>query len=194
MIKHLDTQLQHFLLGLTLSIALMGATGDAWAAKLYKWVDEDGNISYQAERPPSNATVLEESELKTTTPTAASPSAVAAAAERNPVVVYTVANCDNCEILLLRLKQLGIPTSEQSLLNEEVQARILDLSGKLAAPTLFIGDRLIESITQDNLVEALDAAGYEVTPKRNPNADREEASVFSRPDPDEVQQGPATTQ
>lgn len=176
-----------------LSLATLLMVNNAWAAKLYKWVDEDGNISYQAERPPSNATVLEETELKTSRPSASS-SAVAAASERNPVVVYTVANCDNCEILLLRLKQLGVPASEQSLLDENVQARILGLSGKLAAPTLFIGDRLVESITQENLIEELDAAGYQITPSRNPNADLEGDPAFSQPAAEETPEGPFTAQ
>lgn len=36
-------------------VAVAFAAGDAGAVKLYKWVDEDGNVTYSQQRPPNAA-------------------------------------------------------------------------------------------------------------------------------------------
>ena len=140
--------------------------GAAQAAKLYKWVDASGNISYQDQPPPSGSAVTQEV-LKEGTVADPLPSTTEAAAsdQANPVLVYTVPNCDTCEVLLLRLKQLGASHQELSLLDRDVQSRVLSLSDSLSAPTLFIGDKLISDISLDNLISELTSAGYQLPPR-----------------------------
>ena len=58
------------------------------------------------------------------------------------------------------LKMAKIPVVELSLQDREVQARILNLSGKIAAPTLFIGDALIDDLSESGLVTKLTEVGY----------------------------------
>ena len=58
------------------------------------------------------------------------------------------------------LNRVGIPVVELSLQDREVQSRILSLSGKIAAPTLFIGDALIDDLSEQGLITKLAGAGY----------------------------------
>lgn len=143
---------------LTLHIVLIIAVaivGSSQAAKLYKWVDANGNVSYQDSPPPKDAKVLEESELKrSNAPSSQSQS------DLPPIVVYTVDNCDACDVLLLRLKQLEIPHQQASLLNKEVQAEILSNNDAITAPALKIGEQYLNNITESELLSSLRDAGY----------------------------------
>lgn len=130
----------------------------AQAAKLYKWVDENGNISYQDSPPPDGSNVVNEKEIRAPKSTSQTPST-----PTDPVMVYTVDNCEGCELLLLRLQNWNVPTEQKSLQDREVQARILELSGSLQAPTLFIGDKLISNLASDNLISELNQAGYNIS-------------------------------
>jgi hypothetical protein len=124
------------------------------AQKLYKWVDEDGNVSYQDTPPPNTAKSVEESELQRSQPEPAETVTTA-----QPVVVYTVEDCDACEVLVLRLRQLEIPFTQQSLLNKDIQAEILAVSDSITAPTLKIGATFVEDFSDANLVSQLRQAG-----------------------------------
>lgn len=125
------------------------------AAKLYKWVDKDGKVSYQDRPPPSEAKILQESSIDAEPTPAAN-----AVDDREPVLVYTVENCDSCELLLLRLNQLNIPTQELSLINREIQRQLLDGDNVLSAPTLRIGEKFVTDISEQNLVSELRVGGY----------------------------------
>lgn len=145
-------QLQALLI-LLLSTCL--ASPYASAAKLYKWVDEQGNVSYQDSPPPSNGKIIKESELIT--------SSIDADAENapTPVIIYTIDACDSCEVLKLRLQQLEIPFEEQSLLSRDVQRSILAQSDSLSAPTLFFNEKYVSGLTDEELISELRLGGYE---------------------------------
>jgi len=129
----------------------------AWAAKMYKWVDANGNISYQDKPPPLNGRLIETSELKKSN---ISPSPNSPNRKLTPLTAYTIANCKGCVQLIAFLEQAKIPVVELSLQNREVQSRILRVSGKIAAPTLFIGDTLVTDLSELGLITVLKGAGY----------------------------------
>jgi glutaredoxin len=128
----------------------------ALAEPLYKWVDKNGNVSYQ-ENPPTDSSISHEL-IKA--PPAESRRANAGEAEKDPVLVYTIAECEACVQVIDQLEELDIPVAERSLLDREVQTRILDSGGKLAAPTVFINDKLVLDFSFNNLRAELVAAGY----------------------------------
>jgi len=66
------------------------------AAKLYKWVDANGNISYQSSPPPENAKILSEKDIKATR--GASPQLDGG--KTSPVTVFVVENCAACDALI----------------------------------------------------------------------------------------------
>jgi len=133
----------------------------ASGAKLYKWVDENGIVSYQDTPPPSGSTIMKEEELESSPSTATSGSETAAA-NNLPVVVFTIENCDSCETLLSRLQGWGVPTIEQSLQDGDIQAEILQSGESLQAPILSIADQFVSNLATDNLLTILSEAGYSV--------------------------------
>lgn len=160
-------------------IALCLVSGNAIAGKLYKWVDANGNISYQDQPPPKNAKILRETSVDD------SGNLNDSSQNQQAVVVYTVPNCASCASLLSRLVAYGVPVSEQSLENNrEAQERILELSDSLIAPTLIINGQAYSNPNQENLVLALENAGYElVKPKPKiilPNNDPDNQEGDSR--------------
>lgn len=148
---------------LTLLAVTVLSANPAWSAKLYKWIDDEGNISYQDSPPPVGSKLIREEDIdlspSTTEPDQTQPSLA--------VTVYTVDDCESCEILLLRLQNWGVNAQEQSLQNREVQARILQLSDGLSAPTLFIGDQIITDLSGPNLSSKLQEAGYQIESSEN---------------------------
>jgi len=147
-------------ISLSLVICTIVFTTGSYAAKLYKWVDADGNISYQDTPPPTSAKQVEETGIETSTRSTIRNAPLSEAQQSNPVVVYTLEDCDACIALLSFFRENSVPFQEQSILDRDVQNRILSVSEKVAAPTLFLGDRLIENLTHKNLTEQLKSAGY----------------------------------
>ncbi len=157
-----------------LLLLIVSVSTQVTAGKLYKWVDADGNISYQDTPPPNNAKVLEESTINSSGTVAAQTEP----AEAVPVVVYTVDDCDSCEMLLLRLRQLEVPFSEESLLNKDIQAEILSIGEAIAAPALKVGSRYVNDFTDSTLIRTLQEAGVPTkveAPAPDADADADDA-------------------
>lgn len=165
-----------FLTTLGLSIALsLSATTLSKAGKLYKWIDADGNVSYQDSPPPTSAKVLQESTIRKT----ASQGNGEDQSDVPPLVVYTIDECDGCEMLLLRLQQLQLPFEERSLLSKEIQADILSGNDSLTAPTLRVADKYINDFTEPSFIDLLRDAGYQ------PKVSQNQLPAASREDPEE---------
>ena len=78
---------------LALLAGLIVAVPPAHAQKTYKWVDDQGNITYQDKPPPKGVRVVDEygEEAKSVK---ADPNQLAA--QDSPVVFYSVPVCDAC--------------------------------------------------------------------------------------------------
>lgn len=149
---------------LVLLLSVLFNVNTAFAAKLYKWVDKDGNVSYQDSPPPLGSKIEREEEINppsNSEPISTQPT--------EPITVYTVEDCESCDLLMLRLQNWEIPFTEESLQDRDIQARILELSDSLSAPTLFIGDNLISNLTGSSLISELQQAGYQVDSSSNSN-------------------------
>jgi len=161
---------------LTASIVILGilASNAVTAAKLYKWVDKDGKVSYQDSPPPNNANVKDQTTI--VTPSSPSEGNTSSDQPSVPVMVYTTTNCALCELLLSKLQKWGVPAEEGSILNREVQSKILSLTDGLSAPTLFIDDKLISDLSESNLTIELESVGFKLS-KEAPNTSQEEPEV-----------------
>lgn len=149
-------------LSFALVATVLGVTNSpAAAAKLYKWTDADGNVSYQDKAPPLNS----KSEILKPAVEGGQPARAreSSGGRREPVVVYTLDNCNSCEILMLRLKQMDVPAEERSLKDDRAaQMRILDATGSMTAPSVFIGGDLLFPLSEAGLHSRLGEAGYEL--------------------------------
>jgi len=139
------------------------------AAKLYKWVDKNGVVSYQDRPPPSGSKILEETTTKE--PTGGQGSGNQSSLD--PVRVYTVADCDMCSNVVQRLKKLDVPVIELSLQNDrEAQSIILERSNSLVAPTVFIGEEMLQGSSVSKLEQVLEENGYKIA---KPEVEKDQA-------------------
>lgn len=144
---------------LCIAASVMLIANNAAAQKLYKWVDANGNISYQDQPPPKDAKVLGEIDVSKS----ASRSNSSSAGKTEAIKVYTVDDCPNCARSVQHLIKLGIPHVELPLNSDrEAQSMILEKTSSVVAPSILIGDDILQAPSNDALTAAVKKAGYKV--------------------------------
>jgi len=133
----------------------------ASAQKLYKWVDQQGNVTYQDQPPPKDANVLGEY----LTPSGEGGEQTGTA----PVTLYSVANCDACDLVRLLLQKNSVPFEEKNPSQDTAAANELkEKSGQVSVPSLTIGEKLLMGYNSLAIRDELKAAGYNVQPDTPP--------------------------
>lgn len=146
----------------TLSLLLAGYP--AYGGSLYKWVDENGNVTYQDTPPPDNVE-FEESEIDSpnTPVTDDVGRLIEQAALENPISLYTVPVCDNCDLVRLLLEKNAIPFAEKDVrTNIAMQDELQQRTGALTVPTLIIGDKILDGYSRAAITSALFDAGFPI--------------------------------
>ena len=143
---------------LLLTVIAFSSVPLAHAAKLYKWVDKDGNISYQDRPPPSRDG--DRVEEKTLGGRRAAPGADDAA-RKFPVVLYSAPKCASCDTARAYLKKRGVPFAEKSVEGDrQLQEELIQKAGGLAVPTITVGSKVMQGYLESLLEGELDQAGY----------------------------------
>lgn len=159
--RYRNTDIWLFVTTCTLYILLTFYQATQMAATMYKWVDEDGNVTYQDYPPPTNSRILSESDLDELNLTMGTTNDVAS--EDNPVTLYTTPNCEVCDLVRMNLTKLRLPFTERKLNSDRAaQQELQDKTGQLVAQTLFIGETRIMAFSQEQLRGSALDAGYEV--------------------------------
>ena len=131
--------------------------------KLYKWVDENGNITYQDQPPPGDTGQVE---------TFVEPAGVADPGSPIPdvdLVLYSIKVCDTCDLLRNLLNERGLPFEEKSAeVDPEVQAELKEVSGVLSVPVLLIGDQVLKGFNRELVLNELEEAGFSIAVKASP--------------------------
>lgn len=133
------------------------AAVSAQGQNLYKWVDEDGNITYQDSPPPGASDeakpYAEDAEVAAERSDAAGPDV--------SVTLYTVPICDACDLVRNLLEKNGIPFEEKDAGSSvSVQNELMELAGQLSVPMLAIGDGLVSGYSSNAINTALSSAGF----------------------------------
>ncbi|HWR88542.1 MAG TPA: glutaredoxin family protein [Acidiferrobacterales bacterium] len=151
-------------------LVTMLAVAPAYAAKLYKWVDERGNISYQDRPPPEGVGKVEEKNLRDGGGDSGSPAAAEAAA-KSPVMLYMVPKCSSCDAARVYLKKRGVPFTEVNVSekNPQAQQEMRKKIGELSVPTITVGSKVMQGYVESLLAGELDQAGYP-KPEAKPEA------------------------
>jgi len=143
-----------------ISILYVAPTG---AARLYKVVDEFGNVSYQARPAPLDPGVITEEKNFGDGGQRTPNSSLAQIARKNPVVIYTAPNCNSCDNARKFLDNLNIPyTDKNAQGNDEVSEELRRVSGGLTVPVITIGKKALVGFTKPWLESELEKAGYPV--------------------------------
>ena len=163
------------LLSAFLAFLLGVSTGHG--ATLYKWVDENGNVTYQDTPPPDNVQYEESTVDPLADPLPADAGRqIEEAALENPVSLYTVPACDTCDLVRLYLESNSIPFAEKDVRNNlETQAELEQITGSLTVPTLVIGEQVIDGYSRRAIRAALTSAGFPTDVPRDAGSDQDEA-------------------
>jgi len=148
-----------------IGLGLQGAN----AAKLYKWVDEYGNVTYRDTPPTEEGTHYEEKNISGGAAGEGASDAMSAAAEAAPVVVYRTPSCSPCDSVAAYLNSRGVPFEEKNVEgNGELQQELKAKAGQISVPTILVGEKVMKGYMQSLLEGELDAAGYPKAEKETP--------------------------
>ena len=148
-------------LGALLAVGLICGAASAQAAKLYKWVDKDGKVTYQDQPPPANAGKFEERVLRSGESSGSD--VTAEIARKYPVVIYTIPKCSSCDLARSYLQKRQVPFTEKNVAQNNVanQKEMQDKVDELVVPTILVGAKVMKGGYIESLLEGeLDAAGY----------------------------------
>ncbi len=145
---------------LALLLTLFGLASQTANADLYRWVDKNGNVSYQDRPPPADAAQVEEKNFNGETPPA-DDDAATEAASKFPVTLYSVPECGPCDDARNYLKKRQIPFKEVSVATDvKAQEAMRKAVGNLSVPTITIGSKVMQGYIESLLAGELDDAGY----------------------------------
>jgi glutaredoxin len=132
----------------------------AEAQRLYKWIDEQGNVTYLDHPPPEGAGRVEQKELHLRPGGEGGPAGDAAA--KSPVTLYVTPNCASCDLARQHLKKRDIPFRELDVSesNLPAQQEMRSKVGQLVVPTVTVGAKVLRGYTDTLLDSELDQAGY----------------------------------
>ncbi len=132
----------------------------AHATKLYKWVDQDGNISYHDRPPNAPGYNVEEKNIRLGGRPVAGGAASEAAA-KFPVVLYSAADCSSCDMARAYLQKRKVPFREKNVEGDRaLQQELIKKTGAVSVPTILVGEKVMRGYLESLLEGELDAAGY----------------------------------
>ena len=172
-------KLRHLVAACCLALLALPAASQS---TVYRWVDKDGKVHFSDTPPPPQDAkgssqrrmgggYVESENL---------PYATQVATRKNPVVLYTGADCgEPCNQGRDLLAKRGVPFSERDAQgNMEAQEAFKKLVGALEVPVLTVGESKVKGFEESQWQSALDGAGYPRTrlpgqaaaPNRDPYA------------------------
>ncbi len=124
--------------------------------------DPDGTLSYRDHCPPNEAKTGEK-RLRNAPQAAELPTAEIA--KKNPVTLYTVPNCDACDLVRLQLQTRAIPFTEKDVSTAaDTQQELQAASGAVTVPTVLIGAQAQAGYDRAALNQRLTEVGYKPAP------------------------------
>lgn len=136
----------------------------AGAARMYKVIDENGNVTYTTRQPtPSDGSQVESTNISGGAGYQSDSAKLDEIARDHPVTVYVVAACAGCDLARSYLNKHHIPFTAKDV-NKDKQARdeLKKVAGSLSVPTITVGDKVLNGYLQSVLEQELAAVGYPV--------------------------------
>ena len=147
------------LLRMLVVIASVLLFANAPAVTVVECIDASGNSSFRDKCPPGSE-LKGEKVIRAGGPRESSLSDIAAA---NPIVFYTVPDCDACDLIRNSLTTRNIPFREKDVQdNATMQEELHSVSGSLTVPAVKIGEKVLTGYSRDAIDDALANAGYPV--------------------------------
>jgi glutaredoxin len=181
----------HKPLGFTMKIAfsrsllLVGISAMTISAiaqtNMYRWVDKDGKVHFSDQPPPQTEKNVQQKRIQgNVIEVDKMPFATRDAMKKNPVVLYTAANCDACKEGRTLLTTRGIPFTEKVVdKDQKLLDELKKTAGETSVPMLMIGNNPIKGYETVQWQSALDTAGY---PRVNANFSEVKPVVIEKAD------------
>ena len=148
---------------LSVLLATLLSTAGVHAVTLYKWVDAEGNISYQDKPPPGGQRYEQKSFSQEGARTANTNQEVARSRARieHPVTLYMADNCESCELVGVVLDSNMVPYESIKVDNDAAaQKKLVELVGSLRVPALTVGNKILTGVDRLGIERVLREAGY----------------------------------
>ncbi len=144
-------------------LALLLLTTQGFAAQLYRWVDEKGNVEWRDTPPPLTAKKIEQRTIGTGTPqTASLPYSLQLAVKNFPVVLWAN-NCGElCDKARTHLSRRGVPYADRNPQSDPEGFKKVS-GGDMSVPLLFVGNTKLRGYLESAWDSELDIAGYPKT-------------------------------
>jgi glutaredoxin len=144
---------------IVLGMVLLAASGAVFAAQLYRWVDEQGNVEYRDTPPPASAKKVESRNVGVSAvETSPLPYSVQQAVLNFPVTLWNTDCGAPCDQARAHLARRGVPHTEKDPQTDFETFK--KLTGGLDVPVLFVGANRIKGYLEGEWDSALDIAGY----------------------------------
>ena len=149
--------MKNFMSGCALLLALVALPSMA-AVTVVECVDASGNSSFRDKCPPGTTKT---GDKKLIGVTANKTKTAAEVAADNPVFLYTVGNCDACDLVRNALANRGVPINEKNVEdNSANQDELKSKTGNMSVPALVIGTTVLTGYNRSAIDSALNQAGY----------------------------------
>lgn len=147
-----------------LKIVIMTAawllTANVAAVTVVECIDADGNSSFRDKCPPGTVKKGEKRLRGVGGRDEPSMQDIAAA---NPITLYSVPDCDACDLVRNVFTGRDIPFREVDVQdNAELQEQMKAATGGLTVPAMLVGGRVITGYSRDAIDSALEQAGYPI--------------------------------
>lgn len=149
--------MKKFMSGCVLLFSLAALT--AWGAvTVVECVDAGGNTSFRDKCPPGT-TKAGDKVLLGVSPTKAK--STREITTDSPVVLYSVPNCDACDLVRNALSTRSTPFNEKNVQDDAAsQNELKSKTGNLTVPSVLIGATVLTGYNRSALDNALTQAGY----------------------------------
>ncbi len=149
---------ERFLIALVLSVIVIVPSH---AERLFKIVDENGNVTYQAAPPLDVEGSVEQREIVGGEDPAEETIARERAVLNYPVTLYAIKKCKPCDTARKQLQDRDVPFKEKDPTSDDkLYKEFTEMINGTTVPAISVGEKVVTEYTQENLKKALDTAGY----------------------------------
>ncbi len=145
-----------------LLLALLASSAAQAATAVYRWADPQGGVHFSDQPPPVDVRNVQRLDVAAGAGSPAQSYALRQAASKNPVTLYSTADCGfPCQLAQQLLVRRGIPYAAKDPSKDKSAYEALnEMFGKVNVPVLVVGDRKFNGFQEQAWDDALDAAGY----------------------------------
>ncbi len=141
------------------AIAVCGPPAVA-VTTILECVEADGSVSFSDVCPPGS---VKTGERRYSSSIGIGQDQMPYGAESPEITLYSVANCDACDLVRNVLNTRNVPYNEKNVAeNVEHQDELRDAAGALNVPTVLIGENILSGYNRSAIEAALNQAGFEL--------------------------------